>query len=453
MSAPFPCPNPSCNYVFSREQLRGTTALRCPRCGRTFQFQAVPSAAPPLAKFPIGPIVQPRLMRTPQGGGWRTGLILGVSLVLVIGFAVGGVLVTMSTHQSEEESAKTDANVLTITGNLFNKKGDKERAFRLLLPRHVWQGDEELKLALKAVVALRRTGPDAWLAVAAEDFGARMPREAELLKGGIKRLENYFRENLQMDEHPASAELAGRPAQVLRFRGMANEVQWEGECYLLARHGLGYWFFLAGAPSMETAHAVLAELQEKGKGLHLDDERQGWTELPPAPQHYSGANFTLAASKEVWQSFPNASDEDPNAQVLLRGWDVEDKKDNLKSASILVLVLKKVTPDLKAAMKEARAYLEDSKKQEGRFRFTPLAAKKGEAPPADGTPRKIGNQPGQVLELQMLSDETPVKYVLLGVVRTPERLYVFQCEAHWAYHQAWRQDFLDVLGTFRLRSG
>jgi hypothetical protein len=470
MSAGFPCPNPICDYIFARDQVKGAAALKCPRCGSTFQFRAA-AQSPPLARrvtpvpapvapvrqsqapadFSTGPIVRPHLMRSRHSGGWKAGLALGTVLLIVAGMVVGGILFGFfSSRQVEEGAVAHDPNVLTLYGQVFNKKGREERAFRLVLPRKVWHGDEKLKRVLHAVVALRRSEPDAWLAVAAEDFGTRMPRDAELLKGGFQRLEGYFGEDLQLDEHPEPAELAGRSAQRLRFRGMVNNVQWEGECFLLARHGLGYWFFMAGAPSMDAAKQALAELQQKGKGFQPDDERRGWTELPPRLEQYTGTHFALQAREGVWQSIPNAKDEDSNAELLLRGRDVENKKDNLRSATLLVLELKKTAPDLKTAMKEARAYLEESKKQEGKYIFTPVVEKKGEAPP-DGTPRQIGNQPGQVLELQMLREGVPIKYILLGVVRTPQRLYVFQGEAHWEYHQAWRQDFLDVLRTFRLR--
>src|SRR5438552_9418549 len=39
-----PCPNPACTHQFSASELKGATALKCPRCGTVFQFRQAPPA-------------------------------------------------------------------------------------------------------------------------------------------------------------------------------------------------------------------------------------------------------------------------------------------------------------------------------------------------------------------------------------------------------------------------
>jgi hypothetical protein len=374
-------------------------------------------------------------------------------VLVVAALVVGGILFALEGNRRGEDDDSPDRNALVLNGLVFNQKGNEERAFRLVLSRGVWAGNDKLKRGLKAVVGLERADPEAaLLAVAAQDYGTKMPRDAELLQGAIGRLEGYFGENLELGERPEPGELAGRPAQVLPFRGSAGGVQWEGECHMTARHGLGYWLFV-GAPSREAAQQVLAGLQgDRGRGLVLSDERPGWSEQPPKLLLFAGrrAPFTVRGREGVWQSFAAVKEVDPNAKLFLLGRDPEDRKDNLRTAAVLVLALDQVVPDLEAALAAARDYLEASKKQEGKgYQIVSAADKKGKAGEA-GAPRQIGNRPGQVAELRLVRDGVPVKYLLLGVVRTPERIYVFDCEAHWPHRQAWRRDFLDLLATFRL---
>jgi hypothetical protein len=467
MPAGLPCPNPACTHTFPHAQLRGASALRCPRCGTLFQFGGAPRppGSPPLARrvaplppadvelvspaaVPAAPLVSPRRHRA-RGEGWKSVLVLGTALFLMIGLAVGGILMTVDWNRgAQDQPGDDDPDALTVNGVLYNRAGKKERAFRLVLPRGLWRADAERKRGFKAVAALRRGDPDAWLAVVVRDYGQQRPREAELLKGAIRRLEQYFGENLQLGERPEPRELAGEPAQALKFRGEVHGENWEGECFLLTRHSLGYWFFVA-APNLAVARQVVADLQADGRGLVLDDERPGWSEQPPRVVRYYGrkARFSVAGREGVWQSFPDVKEVDPHAELFLEGRNAEDRKDNEKSGSVTVLVLDRPAPDLKAAMQAAREYVEQGKTLEGKGRQLAPADGKGAE---DGTARKVGSEPGRVAELRLTRDGVPITYLLLAVVRTPGRLYVFQCESQWQYRQAWRRDFLDLLGTFRL---
>src|SRR5207245_891367 len=67
-----PCPNPACTHQFPASDLKGATALMCPRCGTVFQFRqaaaAVKPALPAIAK-PAAAVPVPAKPARPVGPG------------------------------------------------------------------------------------------------------------------------------------------------------------------------------------------------------------------------------------------------------------------------------------------------------------------------------------------------------------------------------------------------
>jgi hypothetical protein len=415
---------------------------------------------PDLAAFAGDAVVSPALLRRPvqtEGRRWQGYAVIAAIALVLAGLPLGGILLL---REGATRSGGEDPAALVITGRVFTSSGNDVQAFRLIVPRGAWEGNEQLKRSLKAVVALDRkeavaSKMAAWLAVAAQDYGTQQPRDGELLKRAIERLEGFFGENLELGERPEPRELASRPALVLRFRGSVNNVEWTGECHMLSRHGFGYWLFIGGAPGAEVAQAIAAELRaDKAMRFVLDDERKGWSPRPPKMETFAAAKapFTLRGREGVWAQLENLKHVDASAEMYLLGKSAADRKDNLKSATVQVLTLPAAGGD-KEALKAARERLEAATKEEGKgYQLEPVDQKKGEVA-ADGYVQKIGDKLGRVAELRLVRGEEKLKYILLGVVNTPQRVYVFQCEAHWPHHQAWRGDFLDLLGTFHLRGG
>jgi hypothetical protein len=373
-------------------------------------------------------------------------------VLTIAGLVVAGFLTFQGSRKGQQGPA-SDPTAESWKGSFFNRQNKEEQVFRLVLPQGAWKRKDDFKQGLKAVVALQRStdSGQALLAVSVQDFGQQMPRDAELIKGAIERLEGRFGENLEVEEQAEKGELAGQPASVLRFLGDFDSVLWKGECYALAYHGLAYWVIVGGAPPEETPNA-LADLQEKGKGLILADVRSGWSEQPPPVAKFKGLKtaFTITGPKAVWASVDNAKDADPNAELFLQGKGTEEGKDNLKTATVLVVSLNKGGGDSRAALKAAREYLEEGRKEENKgYRLAPVSENKNDSPD-EGREQKIGNRPGRLTELMLARDKEPIKYILLAVVPLGEQILVLQCEAHWQHYQAWRRDFLDLLNTFRL---
>jgi hypothetical protein len=107
--------------------------------------------------------------------------------------------------------------------------------------------------------------------------------------------------------------------------------------------------------------------------------------------------------------------------------------------------------DLKAALKAAREHLE-AKEKDGNERAKILqAAEDGQT--ESGTEGDVGNRRGRMVDLKLqIGDEPePQRYYLLSVVNDPDACYAILCECSWKSRPIWRQDFLDVLRTLRVK--
>ena len=78
-----------------------------------------------------------------------------------------------------------------------------------------------------------------------KDYRDRMPSDAKMIDDAVLKLHAYFRK-LQWKLKPKTerAKLSGQSALVLEFQGDdADQVAMNGECYMMAYRGFGYWFF------------------------------------------------------------------------------------------------------------------------------------------------------------------------------------------------------------------
>jgi hypothetical protein len=117
----------------------------------------------------------------------------------------------------------------------------QEFNYRFVLPETSWKQDNQVRLKIKAnLLAMHRTNPDAWFALAARDFKTRAPDKNEVTKEAVKRLEGCFQE-LEWDPAPDNS-LAGQPAWVVKFQGKADNTLMKGDCYILVHQNMTYWF-------------------------------------------------------------------------------------------------------------------------------------------------------------------------------------------------------------------
>ncbi len=413
-------------------------------------FELPPPAPPPglpgfeASATALGPMVS---RQQPKKSNLY-GKILGTLAVLILMGGVATSIYLLATREREKTVHKPGA----IEGRFQSLSNSEELAFVVTVPKAVWQKDGLIRSRLGATVAMARTGPDAFFAVSLKDYGQYKPRDAELLREGIKRLEALFSDGLELSPKAEKAQLADKPAQRLEFRGQLKTVFWSGELYLLAYQGIAYWFVIA-APHLKDAQDELKTLTEE-KSFVIQTQRHGWTEQPVKLDIFKGERLPLQmhAYLGVWEQF-KARDEDERADLVLFGRYVKDnEKDNRKNASVLVLTLEP-QPGLKEGIKAAFEDLE--KKKQGEIEGSTIQPAEEKTDPLNdsGPPIDIGNRRGKIVEFRVVGDDKPKRYVMMAIIVEDERLLVVRCECIWEHRQIWRQDFLDLLQTLKVKSG
>jgi hypothetical protein len=343
------------------------------------------------------------------------------------------------------------SDYLPVVGNARNQAGKDEKAFKLLLAKDAWTPDKELKSHFAALGAWMNTKDDVWLAVAVRDFGSQRPRDAELLQSAIERLDNHFGESLELAAKAVPTKFAGVAAQKLTFKGLINAVAWQGECLTFSHHGFAYWVFLAG-PSLDDVEPYEAELRNEETGFALATDRKGWRAQPPPMETFTSEDgqVTITAPKDVWEQSTPANVEFETGKLLLLGRFLKEK-DNQKNAHLQIFTQAK-QGSLEAAMKQAREYLEKQKKDQiSGYKIAAAADAEGQS--ELGVVEDVGNRTGRVAELTLSLKEAPVRYYLLAVVSGPDHDTVILCDCNWRNRQIWRQDFVDLLKTFKAKKG
>lgn len=375
--------------------------------------------------------------------------------LFAVGFAASIVIVAItSVYYFFWGSAGLLTNRMTegtvYNGVIRNQKDASEKIYQLILPRSDWSVDNEIQAKFGAHAAWKHNQYDFWFAIAVKDYGTVKPRDAEMLRLAIDKLEGYYGESVELDTKALSANIGDVPAQKLRFKGQILASNWLGECYMFFQNGIGYWLYVA-SPQWETVEHFAAELPEKN--FKVVSERRGWREQPPPVETFASINgkVTMSAHKGIWEKH-NAKNEDENGELLLLGRYLKEK-DNRKNANMLLFTIEK-KDDLKDAIKAARGYLENKIKSDDNtgFKFvhaTDVAQGQSEF----GTIENIGDRRGRLMDLKLQFNDEPKRYYLLAVINEPEVVYVISCDCTWESRQIWRQEFLDLLGTMKIKKG
>ena len=418
-----------------------------------------PAAAPfDLPAADTGPLIKaPKSKRSVGRTLSRVVMVLaalGFSVCVVAGLLVG-VLVSFGFFSLEElAKGQVDPNNLfkegavTYTAKVRNIKGAEETAFKLVLPKNVWAADSTRKTQLAAVSAFKHTKDDVWFAVAARDYGTQKPRDSELVRGAIEKLQGHFGENLEFAAKSEPAEVAGLPAQKLPFKGQIGTVLWHGEVRFFPHHGFGYWLFFAG-PTAEELQPHVEELTKDGGSFAAATTRAGWREQAPKMEAFAASNgaFSLHAPEGIWEKHAQPQVEFESGVLYLFGR-FQKEKDNLKNAHLQVFTMEK-QPDLKEAVKSARTMLEKLK-QEQNSNARILATEEEGATSLEGAVEDIGPRPGRIVDLKLQFNETPSRYYLMAVINEPDHCYVLLCDCTWQSRQIWREDFREMLRSLKV---
>lgn len=466
--------------------------MACPRCGTVYQFRRGPEktgkpskpggpgrAAEPAAVpvVPVDELVEPFIMspatpftdfRDPGTGaegdspfdlatelpaagrvrrrrraksGWLT---VGLWAVL-LGSVVCSCVLVFQLLGGRQASKKGDTTDWVPEEAKFN--------FRLRVDQGEWKENAAARLGLRAFFTLEKTASPFWLAVAAEDFGTRNPRDAELEKGAVNRLENFFTDSgLEWEPRLPVERLAGRLPGRIVFQGERDKVLVRGECCTFGYRGIGYWIFL-WAPAnqnknwQKTRGELAALLHSEDRGFMLLEGRRGWEERPPQQDTFKGSKrpFALRGLKGLWEEFP-ATDEDPLGELYLQRQSAREAKDPVRGVTVLVLVIPKKAASWRSAVDEAKDHL--AKRQPVVDQKPKLKLAPGQTHML-GVKKQIGNVLGRVVELKIINGNLE-NFAVMAVVRRARHVLVIQCQCPWKDRTSWRGEFNQMLETFDL---
>lgn len=392
--------------------------------------------------------------RPPRQFNWIRALII----LLTLGFALCIVIVAIVTvyitfdfgSRFGNKGVETRGNI--YFGQIKGAKDGNEKIYKLALSKDEWEIDRDVLTRFEAHAAWKnkQMEHDFWFAVVVQDFGQQKPRDAEMLRIGIDRLESYFSDTLELEKKAEPAKIKDLAAQKIQFKGQIKSANWLGECYMFFNNGIAYWLFLA-SPDWRTVEHFADELPKKY--FFVESERRGWREQPPPMETATAANnkFSVNVLKNVWEKNPNPKDIDENGVLFLFG-KYTKAKDNRKNANFLVFTLEK-SDDLKTAMKAARDHLDSKVKNENEMYKIALASEVSPGQTDAGTSENVGNRPGRIVDLKRLVGEEVQRYYFLAVVIDSGKTYVVLADCSWDSRQIWRQDFLDVMRSMNFSKG
>jgi hypothetical protein len=392
-----------------------------------------------------------RTRTTKKKFNWMRLLIIlfavGFAACIVIA-AVGGLLIWLLPElQGIRDVITPDGD--SYIGKIRNSKNESEAVYRIVLPKNSWSVDAEIARRFDAHAAWKSADCDFWFALCVKDYGMQKPRDAEMLRLGIDKLEAHFGADMELDAKAQAATFGALPAQKLRFRGVVKEAKWLGYCYVFFSNGVAYWLFIA-SPDEKLIDQFAGELPEKH--VFVVSDRRGWREQPPPTESFASTDgrLDMTAPKQVWEKSIDPKDVEPNGILSLTGR-YRREKDPKKNAHLIVFTMEK-KDDLEAALKAAREHLEIKEKDINERAKIMHAADDGQK--GSGTLEdKDGNRFGRTIDLKLqIGDEPePQRYYLLAVVNEPDVCYAILCECSWKSRPIWRQDFLDVLRTMRVK--
>ena len=364
-------------------------------------------------------------------------------VVIAVGFVInffGGVQALFSKSEGD-----------TVIGTIRNAKNESEEIYKLVLPKKDWSPDTEVKRSLKAHTAWRHNTQDFWFALVVKDYGMVKPRDAEMLREGIEKLEEQFGPAMELAKMAESVKFGALTAQKLQFAGIIREARWLGECYMFFNSGIAYWLFIA-SPDGADIERFGAELPEKN--IFTISERRGWREQPVPVVTFASDNakIEMTAPKEVWEKAPNSKDDYETGELFLFGVFL-DKKDNRKNASLHVIRIAK-KENLVDAVKAAQEVLDAKVKADNKDFKIVHAADAADTTAGQkemGEVTDVGNRRGRMIDLKLQENEKPIRYYLVAVINESDGGYAILCECAWDSRQIWRQDFLDILRSLRVK--
>lgn len=351
----FPCPNTQCGYQFDADILPAAAMVTCPLCRTKFPYRAhrpIPTPSDPNAADPrpSGPRVL-TVRDRPKGAN------ILVTTLWVVGFTAVLLAVVFAVTQRGKTRTATQRDA-----------ADERFNFKLQPFPPEWVDDVDPRNTVDANVFRRkRTGPEAFIAVAAQDFVDRQPRPGEVDEVVRRRLLRGFS---TLSVVPLEGQTwAGKPALAYQFSGTLDDAQVRGEVLAMTFKGIVYaWFAWAAEADWEAAKGEATGLRERMTPANF---RDAWAETKVSTIPHEGEGYALADRDGAWvrgkpvdewsledkQKYvvDDVKEIDPAATMAFKAqYQMKDRGDNKRKpaqASALVVVLSDGGDPLEAAKK------------------------------------------------------------------------------------------------------
>jgi hypothetical protein len=399
-------------------------------------------AAEPYAGLGDEPIIGARPRR--RGGfPWAAMFIV---LLFGAGIAAGVAFYVIKEQGGFALPAATAVTTKPLTFEAVLPKSHESQTFNYsyTFPAAPWRMDNETKQAIQSnLFAIRRTEPNAWLALWAKDYKAYAPRDGQVFDEVYGRLLKYFTD-LEYEQQP-DVQLAGQRAMKLLFQGQAKDQGlMVGEAYLMVYKGIAYGL-LTWCPKDSQAQAF-PEFDDLRQRFALQGYRDNWVDKRiPGMFHGVKTGYTLRDTQTIWKKNMLLQDA-YKADLVVEAID-PNVPDSLNTASVRVQLQPK-KPDLAQAAAFARAELE--KEQLKEHPQTKVEVVTGTSGPLNRE-ALVGDQKGHIAKLHVIHGENRERFMIVAVAPTADQTIVFYCDCPWDKRSLWERDFDQLLGTFRLK--
>ncbi len=362
----FPCPNPACTYQFDATQLPAAAMVTCPICRTRFPYRAAPvAAAVPTQTYhgavpdetesqaeptqtrtrePVNRLLNPRAV--PKSNKTQTTLLL-------IGFTLvsATVLLTIFLSMKRGFLGRDEDTSTTYTDDNFNFRIKKFGS---------WKQDTELRgeLGFNAFL-MKAPETDAWIGLRCVNIGGgsgiRGPREGEL----DIEMQNIFKRFKSRPQREAiEATVGGKKVKAYQFQGELKEMPVWGQVYVFDHQGIGYVMMTWAA--QEKWAGMKSELDGLRDSFAFASQREKWKDTGGNVVYHfvENGDYEVGDSFGIWERaisesekkiqhklriyVKDATDEDPNATILLRcRYPDKQKGVHLPEAHAMTIVLPK----------------------------------------------------------------------------------------------------------------
>ena len=292
---------------------------------------------------------------------------------------------------------------------------------------------------------IRHAKHDFWFAVVVEDHKVTKPRDADMLRFAIDKLESQFGDALELGAKAEPSKINGLPAQKIRVQG-TNQVRPTGsaECHMFFKDGIAYYLFLASPDWAVVEISPIALPRKATSASKVETTRLAASNRSPMrirshPTASSQSAFPEAGSGNVTPNAQGRKTRTANSSSIRAN--IKEKGQSAKTPSCSVLTIPKKRATSKEAMKAGREYLASKLKNDNDHFKIVHAAEVSEGQSELGTLEDIGNRRGRIVDLKKMFNEEAKRYYLMAVINEPDLAYVVICDCAWESRQIWRQDF------------